>query len=1051
MGGVEFPVLTGEGLDTLDVVEISMTKHTTRDDLGRSRLLGAVSDASRTRARTQSVARVDLLLDIEPERCSTAYLEALRREPQICAVAVEGAVVPIAKRKGPEAAAALFEAAVDRGIATSSLLSKTLASAGASDAAVDRLLIAASRAGLMETALAAEAAKIIATHDLERSAETLSRIGYIDALPIERRLRVLRVMIFQREDAWLEAYYNRGRADLCAKAPQAPEVLALEFVYAGEAVQPANLQEDLANEVVRLAASFAEASNQWDRLIGLYQAHGSLALKESPVDAVYLRLASALYPAAPAYVDERKLRALRDLATGFADLLSTDSLLSGGFLLSLCGRSDDALAVLRILLFRTPSLDELHKSRSWYDLVGWATAGRVALSPDRSLGEIGHALLEATLIAAGGSDEARGAVCAFLAVHLLQNYSDAAKLNVLWRGLHCLELTDLLRLSELSDRVYSDQTRLITWPAMGGRPWPFYTLRPTAFEAGLPAGAEWPKITVVTPSYNQGEFIEETILSVLNQNYPNLEYIIVDACSNDGTASILSRYRPLVSKVIIEPDEGQTDAINKGLRLATGELVTWLNSDDMFAPGALHALALARLRSEADILFGYCLSHRTRAFQLVNLPKATNARFNPALLGDIFGSWMKGEFFYQPEVAFTSALVNKVGLLDQSLYYTMDYDFWVRASAAGAKVDVIKWPIALFRQHDKQKTARLDRCVLEQAVVRDRSLKVEIRAWRQLEVDLRRRRLGNSDKVRVGVVSSRRDKIFSADAARSVAAMSDPRHEFEFAASCIDLSGPKDLYVKLCHLQCDEDDIARMRRSSPDALVAGWFWDNHHHVFKNHAVARALDVIIPGHAFASAYLANTEASLEPELPLCVTQWSEAEARSLFTRFGMRPRSDELYGGFVRYPFAAERNRLVDALIKAGFPDIRFLEESKLGVYFSLSAEERFSQWTTFKTSLCLPLYADLSQRFFDALLCGQVPVVSSDIADLPMLQADLAERDIAVVVFDRYTPDAVFEAHRQALHMFDSQGLDGVKRRHDFGMEHLFERRLTELVRRLAG
>src|SRR3954469_25975702 len=100
-----------------------------------------------------------------------------------------------------------------------------------------------------------------------------------------------------------------------------------------------------------------------------------------------------------------------------------------------------------------------------------------------------------------------------------------------------------------------------------------------------------PKISIVTPSFNQEQFLEETILSVLNQHYPNLEYIIIDGGSKDNSVDIIKKYADRLTFWISEPDKGQSDGINKGLCRCTGEIVTWLNSDDCYLEGTLHKVA----------------------------------------------------------------------------------------------------------------------------------------------------------------------------------------------------------------------------------------------------------------------------------------------------------------------------------------------------------------------------------------------------------------------------------------------------------------------------
>jgi glycosyltransferase involved in cell wall biosynthesis len=247
--------------------------------------------------------------------------------------------------------------------------------------------------------------------------------------------------------------------------------------------------------------------------------------------------------------------------------------------------------------------------------------------------------------------------------------------------------------------------RVIPIGVSGRGPWPY--VRPDGLDmpATLPDGKPWPRISIVTPTYNQGQYIEQTILSVLNQGYPNLQYMVMDGASTDDTMQVVERYRSRIDIVVSEKDKGQSSAINKGMALADGELVSWLNSDDMLAPGALHALALAFYTSGADIVTGVTLLQKDGETTGRHLTSCPSGPLTLRDLLDLENCWQQGQFWYQPETMFTRALWETAGAhVKEDIYYSMDYELWLRFAERGAVLKVIGRPIALYRVHENQKT-----------------------------------------------------------------------------------------------------------------------------------------------------------------------------------------------------------------------------------------------------------------------------------------------------------------------------------------------------------
>lgn len=594
-------------------------------------------------------------------------------------------------------------------------------------------------------------------------------------------------------------------------------------------------------------------------------------------------------------------------------------------------------------------------------------------------------------------------------------------------------------------RVYAEAMAKVSWPTSSeGIPWPYYRLPDLSEGFGT---VNWPKISVVIPSFNQRPYVEETILSLINQNYPKLEIIVFDAVSDDGTQDVLRRYEHYFDILRIEPDEGQSDAINKGMALATGDLLHWLNTDDMLCPGALHAIGATYAESRADVIAGYCIEVADRAMLLLNLPQADESEFVPDEITDLFGRWLRGDFFYQPEVFFTKSIWDKAGgkvLVDA--HFTMDFEFWLRCAKLGAQYQRICAPIAFFRKHDEQKTSELAQCIDEQAgLVREKGY-LALPPQRRLTIVRQCRRFANEGR-RVAVVSKRYAKIFAANVHAELS-----NHETRYDVSFYDSpeafdAAATDLIINLCHTLEDYTDVENYRKRGYSGPVVGWFWDNHHTYFENAKTARTLDIVCPSHVLYADYLQNRNALSIAPVPLCVTQWTRRNALTLYRRWGSGARDDRLYGGFVRYAIGGKRNDLILDLVSADKPHALYLlNENNIAPYFAKGPGERFADWCSYKASLCLPVRDDLSQRFFDAWLTGQIPVVPRGLVPtLEFLGADALSKHVSV--FDTYSVDDVYAAHAEAVEKFNRGGEDGATERHTLARDnHMFTNRITGII-----
>ena len=229
--------------------------------------------------------------------------------------------------------------------------------------------------------------------------------------------------------------------------------------------------------------------------------------------------------------------------------------------------------------------------------------------------------------------------------------------------------------------------KLLPPPPAGKTGWPWTEeTEPLSYRSKI----NWPKITIVTPSYNQGDFLEQTIRSVLLQNYPNLEYIIIDGGSSDGSKQIIEKYVPWISYWQSEKDKGQGNAINLGFSLSSGDYHGWINSDDYYQPNVFHKVINTFLRYKVEFVYGYAYNFKVKesTFELIKvLP-----------LLDYF---IKIPSLAQPS-CFWSVKIHEP--IWEELHCSLDYELWLRL-VKGHSRKLIKEPLSVANIHDDAKTS----------------------------------------------------------------------------------------------------------------------------------------------------------------------------------------------------------------------------------------------------------------------------------------------------------------------------------------------------------
>jgi glycosyltransferase involved in cell wall biosynthesis len=208
----------------------------------------------------------------------------------------------------------------------------------------------------------------------------------------------------------------------------------------------------------------------------------------------------------------------------------------------------------------------------------------------------------------------------------------------------------------------------------------------------------WPRISIVTPSYNQGRFVGETIRSIVDQGYPNLEYVVIDGGSTDNSVDIIRKYAKHLDYWVSETDRGQSHAINKGIARCSGDIFNWINSDDLLMPGALHAVAEAWMKKPGAIVSG-----GIELFRDSGVFRSEKAR--GLTLRNFVRFWEAQDFWWhQPCTFVPMGDVKEMGGMREDLTYCMDYHMMVQLLQRGVEVSYVDRVLARFRYHADSKT-----------------------------------------------------------------------------------------------------------------------------------------------------------------------------------------------------------------------------------------------------------------------------------------------------------------------------------------------------------
>lgn len=595
-----------------------------------------------------------------------------------------------------------------------------------------------------------------------------------------------------------------------------------------------------------------------------------------------------------------------------------------------------------------------------------------------------------------------------------------------------------------TDRVDEVNNLELYWLEQNKNLWPETELNfKKSFAALLPEDKVWPRITVVTPSLNQGKYIEDTILSVINQKYDNLEYIVVDGLSSDNTLEILNKYQQRITHIVREEDLGQSDAINKGFALGTGELMMWLNSDDMLYPGALYAIAITYLNNQCNLIAGICAVHRNSKIIAVRKPKVRQKDFNVVTLSDICRSWSKGHFFFQPETAFTRDLwLKSGGKLDVELSYSMDHDLWLRFALNDARLEIVDYPIALFRKHSEQKTANALASISELAIVTEKYYSIQPSLQRQLIIDEKLKAFHQQSKPKIALIFSEEKTL------NSIISPKLPKFSESYECSLISLPELKSrnlsdftLIILILTPTIDVAIVKALKETYCNTLVIGWMWTDVLDFYLNSQIVDLVDICIPKSNLLGKIIKNSYSLVLSDTNFFSIQYFQKKTQNLF---GLNI-DNKLFNVILIKPNIGTK---INDIFQQMNLSVDLLVEKN---YYELDFEEKIAMLSKYKVCVCSSSKATVPSIAFDALFSGVIVVLVGKMSDISEVFSSEDLKNLPLFYLENSTYPEILRLASQGVYLFDEQGLIGKERRHKFVIHnnYLLDNNLKTLLQSL--